>query len=303
MPNYPTSNANPRNSSKWKNLLNSLRFDTTNFTDLPDQEYKKQTIKNWTSSPCGSNYTAEEYLTREYFEEVEGFRYNSHPWLKNAIESFDIKGKSVLEIGFGMGTDHLTMARKGANMYGVDMTPKHLKITQNRLKLYNLNSNLILGDGETVPLEDNSMDFIYSFGVIHHSPNTEKIISEINRILKPKGKCFITVYHKNSLFFWLNVFLVNYIIKGGWQKRNLHQQISLVEYPNDNENLVLRLYKKTQFKSLFKNFININCKIKHLLPAEIPILGRFYKNQFEPTPFLSTLGNFFGWYIIIEATK
>jgi SAM-dependent methyltransferase len=139
--------------------------------------------------------------------------------------------------------------------------------------------------------------------VIHHCQNTEKAISEIFRILKPKGKCYIAVYHKNSFFFWLYIYLSNFILKQGWKKRNLQEQISLLEYPNNNQNLVAKLHKKKEFEFLFKNFGNVKCKIKHLLPSDIPILGRFYKNQFKPTPFLSALGNFFGWYIIVEATK
>ena len=279
------------------------KLDTKDFIALSPEEYKKQTEEKWTDSPCGSNYSAEEYLTKEYFEEIEEHRYSSHPWINEAIDSFNLKGKDVLEIGFGMGTDHLNMARRGGNMNGIDLTRRHLDITKTRLELYGLKSNLINGDAENLPYNDNTFDFIYSLGVIHHSPDTEKIISEINRVLKPGGKCYVAVYHKNSVFFWWSVFIVNYLIRGGWKKRTLKQQISLVEYPGTNENLVIKLYKKNEFDKLFDKFYKKESHIKHLIPTDLEYISGIFSHKNKPTKFLTLMGNKFGWYVVVEATK
>lgn len=278
-------------------------MDTTKFNHLTPEEYKKQTQANWTQAPCGSNYGIAEFGSKEYFDQVEEHRYRTHPWIIKAIDSFDINGKDVLEIGFGMGTDHLNLARRGARMHGIDLTPRNLEVTSQRFKIYGQQSQLITGDAEYLLFQDNSMDFIYSFGVIHHSPDTNRIISEIHRVLKPGGKCWVTVYHKNSVFFWWNTFIINYLLRGGWRKRNIKQQISLIEYPNTNENMVIRLYRRKEFKALFRSFSSSRCSVKQLVPADLGWFSCFYSDPCSPTPFLNFVGKRFGWYVIIEAVK
>lgn len=278
-------------------------MDTKDFKELSAEEYKRQTRANWTLAPCGSNYGTGEFASKEYFEQVEAHRYGTHPWIKKAIDTFDIKDKDVLEIGFGMGTDHMNLARRGGCMNGIDLTPRNLEVTASRFELYGLKSKLITGDAENLPYPDNSMDFVYSFGVIHHSPDTERIVAEIRRVLKPGGRCWVTVYHKRSIFFWWSTFLVNFLLLGGWRKRSLKQQISLIEYPNTNENMVIRLYNKSDFLKLFGNFSFCAASMYHLLPADIFFVCRFFADPFRPAPFLDFLGKYVGWYIVVDAVK
>ncbi len=272
------------------------------FENLSSEEYKDNTKKHWSETPCGSNYSDSKPYTQKYFSEIEAHRYESHPWILESIQSFNIKNKKVLEIGLGVGTDHLNLARQGAEMYGIDLTPKCVEITQQHLQLFGFQSNLITGDAEILPFEDQSFDFVYSFGVIHHSPDTQKIINEIHRILKPGGQCFITVYNKNSIFFWWTTYFYNYLWKKGYQKRSLTQQISLIEFPNNSEDMVIRLYKPTEFKRMFSCFSRATVYIRQLLFLDIAIINRFFIDH-RPNMFLTWLGNLFGWYVIVEAKK
>lgn len=284
-------------------ILNKMKVDTTSFQALSGEQYKNETIKNWSKMPCGSIYSEKEFLTKEYLDEIEDHRYSSHPWILDSINSFDLQGKKVLEIGCGMGTDHLSLARKDGIMHGLDLIPRHLEITRKRLSLYGYKSRLILGDAEFLPYPTHSLDFVYSFGVLQHSPDTEKAVSEIHRVLKPGGKCFIALYHKHSIFFWWSVFLWNFILKKGWKKRTLQEQLSLIEQPNDNPNIVTRLYRKKDLKEMFSQFSHTRRFIKHLIPADIVYFSSFFKDPFKPSPFLDWLGIRWGWYIAIEATK
>ena len=283
--------------------MSKKNFNTTTFETCSSEEYKEQTKVHWSEAPCGGNYTQKEMLSRKYFEEIETHRYFTHPWIKETINSFNIKGKDVLEIGFGMGTDHLNMARRGARMYGIDLTAKHYDITRTRLKLYGLKSRLIVGDAETLPYADGLFDFVYSFGVVHHSPDTRKIVSEICRVLKPGGQCYLSVYNKNSIFFWWSIFIVEYLLKKGWKKRSLQQQLSLIEYPNINENMVIKLYKRREFETMFHEFSAVRTYMRHLLPVDIAYVSTFYRNPYKPNPLLSKIGRKFGWYIVLEALK
>ena len=219
------------------------------------------------------------------------------------INSLDIEGKNVLEIGFGIGTDHLVMARRGANMYGIDMGPTNHIYTKARFKTHKRKTRLTLGDAEFLPLRDSCMDFIYSFGVVHHSPDTQKIISEAYRVLKPGGQCYFAVYHKNSIFFWWTIFFIHFLVAQNWRKRTLRQQISLVEYPNTNEKLVVKLYKEKEFIALFKDFSSVTSSINHLIPDNISLVRRLFKNPLKPRPLITWLGKRFGWYVTVLAVK
>lgn len=280
-----------------------MTVDTKNFKAFSGEQYKNETVKNWSEMPCDSSFSKKEFLTKEYFDEIEEQRYSIHPWILDFINSFDLRGKRVLEIGCGMGADHLSLARKGGIMHGLDLVPKHLEITRKRLSLYNYKSRLTRGDAERLPYPSNSMDFVYSLGVLHHSPDTDKAVSEIHRVLKPGGKCFVALYHKHSIFFWWSVFFWNFILKSGWRERTLHEQLSLIEQPNVNPNIVTRLYGKKNIKHMFRQFNHISECIRHLIPADIIFFGSFFKDPFKSSPFLDWLGNRFGWYIVIEANK
>ena len=188
-------------------------------------------------------------------------------------------------------------------MHGVDLTPRNLEITSKRFELYGLKTKLSVGDAERLPYNSNTMDFIYSFGVVHHSPDTKAIISEIQRVLKPGGKCWVSVYHKNSIFFWWSVLVVKYLMKGGHTKRELNQQLSLVEYPGTNENMVIRLYKRKEFELLFHQFAQTHSYIRHLLPCDIAYFSYFFRNRCQSSSFCNMLGKKVGWYVVVEALK
>ncbi|TDJ52220.1 MAG: class I SAM-dependent methyltransferase [Nitrospina sp.] len=290
-------------TDKFLQFLGKLKINTRDFNSLSKKNFNDEAIKNWSESPCGSNYSEKEFMTREYFDEIERHRYFTHPWIVDTINSFNLRGKKVLEIGCGMGTDHLAMARKGGIMHAIDLIPRNLEVTQKRFKIHRYKTRVTIGDAEFLPYASNTMDFIYSFGVLHHSPDTEKTISEVHRVLKPGGRCYITVYNKHSIFFWWTIYFWNFILKGGWKKRTLQQQLSLIEYPNINPNMVTRLYRKKEFKKLFSQFKNATQSIKHLIPADIVYFSSFFRDPFKPTHFLKRLGDRLGWYIAIEATK
>ncbi|MFH1539291.1 MAG: class I SAM-dependent methyltransferase [bacterium] len=275
----------------------------TEFEEVSLEEYKAQAQAHWSDAPCGSNYARSELMSKEFFEEVEAHRYGISPWLLESIKSFNVRGKKVLEVGFGMGTDHLSLAREGGIMYGIDLSPRHAEICKRRLEVYGFGCGPSLGDAENMPFRDNTFDFVYSFGVVHHSPKTGKIISEIHRVLKPGGRCFVAVYHKNSICFWWTIFFYRYLLRQGFRKRTLKQELSLIEYPKNNENIYVKLFKRGEFARLFDGFSSRKSHIRQLLPIDIWFFSRFFAEPEKPTPFLTKVGSWFGWYVVVEAEK
>ena len=92
--------------------------------------------------------------------------------------------KDVLEIGVGMGADHLQGAQAGPrSLTGIDLTSKAVGLTRARLALSGASSRLLVSDAENLPFPAESFDLVDSWGVLHHSPRTDHAIAEVRRVL------------------------------------------------------------------------------------------------------------------------
>jgi len=99
----------------------------------------------------------------------------------------------------GLGADHQRFAEAGARLTGIDLTPRAVEHTRRRLALFGLSSDLSVGDAEALEFPDASFDVVYSWGVLHHSPDTPGAIDEVWRVLKPGGIARIMIYHTWSM--------------------------------------------------------------------------------------------------------
>ena len=100
-------------------------------------------------------------------------------------------GESVLEIGPGLGTDHAQFARAGGKMVAIDLTSRHLELTRRRFELEKLATRPVRGDAEGLPFAAGAFDVVYSFGVLHHTPDTAGAVREIHRVLRPGGLAIV----------------------------------------------------------------------------------------------------------------
>jgi ubiquinone/menaquinone biosynthesis C-methylase UbiE len=157
----------------------------------------------WNADPCAMRYTTHPVGTREFYDEVEKFRYWVQPWHRRIAEFDQHWGESVLEIGCGMGTDALQFAKGGATVNVVDLTEAAIDITRKRFNLYGYMLGSQVADAENLPYSDNIFDVVYSFGVLHHTPDTEKALHEAVRVLKPGGRLIVMLYHTHSLHTFL----------------------------------------------------------------------------------------------------
>ena len=74
------------------------------------------------------------------------------------------QSKKILEIGVGLGADHHEFCFAGAETYGIDLTERAIRRTKERLELFNLKSNLSVGDAENLDFNENIFDIVYSWG-------------------------------------------------------------------------------------------------------------------------------------------
>ncbi|MDZ7938373.1 MAG: class I SAM-dependent methyltransferase [Rhodoferax sp.] len=172
---------------------------------MNDPDQKQEVRAFWNEASCGEAL----YLSgedREGFTEQSLRRYELEPYILDFARFEEFRGKKVLEVGVGLGADHQKFAEAGADLYGIDLTERAVAHTRNRLACFGIESRLEVGDAEHLAYGDASFDLVYSWGVLHHSPNTPHAIAEVWRVLKRGGVCKIMIYHKWSmvgLLLWL----------------------------------------------------------------------------------------------------
>lgn len=161
----------------------------------------------WNARPCNINHSKKKFMSKEYFDEVEQKKYFVEPHIPNFAEFKKWKGKKVLELGCGIGTDSINFARAGANLTIVELSDKSLDICKERFKVFGLNATFINGnieDLDSIFTNIEHFDLIYSFGVIHHTQNPNKVISQLPRLMHSESELRIMLYSKISFkLFWL----------------------------------------------------------------------------------------------------
>ena len=159
---------------------------------------KKAVEEFWDKASCGEDLYLRNQQRDGYIEQARR-RYELEPIIEEFAEFESAAGKKVLEIGVGLGADHQRFALAGTRLSGIDLTGRAVEHTRRRLALFGLDAALSTGDAENLAFPSDTFDRVYSWGVLHHSPNTPEAISEALRVLRPGGVAKIMIYHKWSL--------------------------------------------------------------------------------------------------------
>lgn len=173
-----------------------------------DHDLQERSKHWWDQNPMSYDWhknVAEAEGTVEFFNEIDRRFFEASPYFKG-IRPFDrlinfdrLKGKKVLEVGCGLGGHAQLLAGVGCNLTAIDFTPRAVQMTQRRLALRGLNAEVKLMNAEQLQFPDQTFDFVWSWGVIHHSVHPEKIAKEVHRVLRPSGEFRVMVYHRRSL--------------------------------------------------------------------------------------------------------
>ena len=141
---------------------------------------EKQSVHDfWNQASCGEELYLSGTDKASYIDQAKS-RYKLEGQMIFGLAQFTkAKGLKVLEVGVGLGADHQQFAEAGAELYGIDLTERAVEHTRRRLDAFSLKSNIAIGDAENLDYKDNTFDIVYSWGVLHHSPNTPKAINEV----------------------------------------------------------------------------------------------------------------------------
>ena len=159
---------------------------------------KQQVHDFWQQASCGEALYLDGTARESYHQQAER-RYELEPYIAELARFEATSGQEVLEIGVGLGADHQRFAECGARLTGIDLTDRAVGHTRRRLDALGLASRLSTGDAEALAFPDGSFDVVYSWGVLHHSPNTPRAFQEVLRVLKPGGEARIMIYHTWSI--------------------------------------------------------------------------------------------------------
>ena len=245
--------------------------------------------KFWNDRPCNIKHSSKELGTIEYFNEVEIKKFRAEPHILKFTEFPQWKNKKVLEVGCGLGTVGINFALNGSDYTGVELSKESLEIAKKRFEVYNQSGKFYLGNAEElssfVPIK--TYDLIYSFGVIHHSPHPEKIVSEIKKYMNQNSVLKIMLYAKDS---WKN-----YMIDAG-----LDQPEAQYGCP------IANTYTKQDVVELLDGYEVLSIEQDHIFPYQIESYkrGEYIKQPWfdvMPTEMFETLEKKLGWHLLITA--
>ena len=244
--------------------------------------------KYWNDRPCNVRHSKKDTGTKEYFDEVEAKRYTAEPHIPLFADFESYKGKKVLEVGCGMATEGINFVKHGAEYTGTDLSEESLELAKKRFGVYNKEGKFYAGNSEEltsfVPVE--TYDLIYSFGVIHHSPHPEKIISEIKKYMNKDSTLKIMLYASES---WKN-----YMIEAGYDQPEAQYGCPIAY-----------TYTKDEVRELLDGF-DVTIEQNHIFPYQIEPYkrGEFLKQPwFESMPdeIFEVLKKNLGWHLLITA--
>lgn len=279
----------------------------------------------WEDHPCARD-TAHASEALDYFVGIERYRYTNAPFILEAGEFDRFAGKRVLEIGCGLGTDGVQFARAGADYVGVDLTQAGVELARQNFAARNLHGEFLVADAEQLPFASNSFDHVYSFGVIHHTPNPNRIAGEIRRVLSPGGTVTVMLYNRTSINYYVEIMFLRRLgrtlLRPVWapgllaralrlpaEKLENHRTKLLANPHPTNEEWVsmntdgpecplARVYSAAEAKALFAGFEDVRTDVHLFDRSHWPFVGTLMSDRLA-----TTIGKRFGWNRMVYARK
>lgn len=247
----------------------------------------------WEANPVAAASVPYPLGSAEYFAHYDRLREanESVPFSASLHEYDNFADKAVLDVGCGNGYVLANYARAGARVSGIDLTRAAVDLAQKRFALAGLNGEFLTANAEELPFPDETFDCVCSMGVLHHTPGTERAVSEIWRVLKPGGRLIVMFYHRNSALYQ-----VNFRIQHKFSRKSLQQLINEVDGVGNPKGDV---YSRTELGQLLRAFGELEM-FAGLLSGwmVLPRGGRFLPQQL-----LRPLASRWGWFLYAKGRK
>ncbi len=260
----------------------------------------------WDKRPCNVRHSPKPVGTEEYFNEVEWRKYFVEPHIPVFAEFERWRGKKVLEIGCGIGTDTINFARHGATVTAIDLSEKSLEIAcrraevlgfQDRIRFFRANAEELRS---YVPSE--KFDLVYSFGVIHHTPHPGRVLDQLLHFVHAGSTVKIMVYHRWS---WKVLWILLFYGKGRfWKIKPLIAQYSEAQTGCP----VTYTYSRSEGRRWLEEhgWRVTDVRVEHIFPYKIEDYKEYRYNKewyfrWLPRPVFRALERAFGWHLCLTA--
>jgi len=259
----------------------------------------------WNERPCNIRHSPKPVGSREYFDEVEARKYFVEPHIPAFADFERWRGKRVLEIGCGIGTDSINFARHGADLTIVELSQSSLDLTKQRFEVFDLHARFIQGNAEEldelIPPGE-KFDLIYSFGVIHHSPGPRRIVQTLPRLMQNDSELRLMIYNRLS---WKVLWIyMRYGLENLGHLRSL-----IARYSEAQTGCPLTyVYSDQEARELLVGFEVQDMWNDHIFPYQIEPYKRYeYKKtwyfRYMPNGMFNWLAHLAGWHKMIIARR
>jgi ubiquinone/menaquinone biosynthesis C-methylase UbiE len=244
----------------------------------------------WDRRPCNIRHSIAEIGSKEYFNDVEERKYFVEPHIPGFALFERWAGKRVLEIGCGIGTDAVNFARAGADYTAVELSEVSLALTRSRFATFGLTGTFYNANAEqlTAVIEQQNFDLVYSFGVIHHTPNQRAVLEQARRVIRDDGELRIMLYAQNS---WKAI-----MIEAGFDQPEAQTGCPIAT-----------LYTREMIENLLHGLFRVtSAEQAHIFPYRI---DKYIRYEYEVEPWFAAMSpdmfkaleRRLGWHYLIVA--
>jgi SAM-dependent methyltransferase len=226
--------------------------------------------------------------TKEFFADLDQYHFEKLHHLPRLIDFNAYRGKKVLDVGCGAGTDLMRFARGGAIVTGVDISSSAIALAKENFAQQGLAADLREADGEALPFGNDEFDFVFAHGVVQYTARDKALVDECRRVLKPGGTAVFQVYNRIS---WL------------------HALSKVMKVPLEHEDApVLKRYSAGEFRGLLTGFRDVRL-VWERFPVKSRLHGGWKGTAFN-TFFVGTFNALpkgvtrrLGWHLLAFCSK
>ncbi|MGH9228265.1 MAG: class I SAM-dependent methyltransferase [Acidimicrobiales bacterium] len=237
----------------------------------------------WETHVNNEYYTEEERASEAYLSEIEDRRYRWHYHLRDLFAQLAGSKGELLEVGCGIGVDSIQLARCGFDVTAVDLTESAIEVAREAARHRGVDVDFRVGNAEGLDFPDEAFDAVYSFGVLHHTPDIETAVAEVHRVMKPGATAYVMLYHR-----WSLVNLVHRVLRLPY------------ESPRDRKDHcpVVYTFGRRGVKRLFGQFSDVSVTAAYPFTYGFgPVATRL------PLGLRRPLGRAIGWHLMITAVR
>ncbi|HEV2227942.1 MAG TPA: class I SAM-dependent methyltransferase [Steroidobacteraceae bacterium] len=281
--------------------------------------------EHWDRQPCDSELSAREPASRDFYLDVERQRYALQPHILECHAWIDWRGKRVLEVGAGIGTDARQLIGAGARYTGINIDRGSAEATGHALRVFALPGVSLQRDARSLDFPAGAFDVVYSFGVLQHIPEVGRAVAEIERVLAPGGELLVMLYNRSSINYALEIMLlrklglrllgipgmIGLLARLGLPRaklerhRQLHRERARIppeEWLGRNTNgpdyPYCRVYGAREAEKLLSAFEIVRHEVRFFDHRHWGVLGRLL-----PPRLRRALGRRWGWHRILHGRK